>query len=375
MGQKTDSMNGSSEPTPEQMRANLSQTRAEISETLDELHGKLNPQVLKEQALEQLEDAKLKIKAELKEDFEAVKLKLREEITEAKTALHDATIGRVETMYHHAEDKISQTGHSMVDTVKTNPVPFALIGAGLAWLFIGGRRSHAPRLLSSGRDRSLSDYGVPGYEPDYVEGDAGLSRAFDGSEAGIAARARGAMGKVGEKLGDVAHTTTESVSTAAHKVGELGSRAGSSIAEVATGAAQSVGHFAREAGTSVSQAARKSGRVAREQAHRLERRSVDAFHASPVAVGAAVLAAGAAIGFAIPRTRREEELLGDARSRVLEKAESFAHDAIEKVEDAARHFASGPSNGTSTSSTSSTSSSTPSSSTPSSGGSTPPTGY
>jgi len=66
------------------LREDIAQTRASMSGTIEELHGKLNPTVLKEQVLEQFHDASDKIKAELLEAKEAVKQEVKAELQEAK---------------------------------------------------------------------------------------------------------------------------------------------------------------------------------------------------------------------------------------------------------------------------------------------------
>ena len=46
---------------------------------------------------------------------------------------------------------------------------------------------------------------------------------------------------------------------------------------------------------------------------------------NPLAVGAVAMAVGAAVGLALPETRREQELMGDARDRVVDNAKSMAN--------------------------------------------------
>ena len=50
-----------------------------------------------------------------------------------------------------------------------------------------------------------------------------------------------------------------------------------------------------------------------------------------MAVAAAAMAVGAAIGFAIPSTRYEGELMGDARENLLAKAEDTATELVDKA--------------------------------------------
>jgi hypothetical protein len=56
----------------------------------------------------------------------------------------------------------------------------------------------------------------------------------------------------------------------------------------------------------------------------------------PLAVGAAALAIGLLAGVALPATRREDQLLGDARDDLLDSAREAGRDAIEQGKEVAR---------------------------------------
>ena len=55
----------------------------------------------------------------------------------------------------------------------------------------------------------------------------------------------------------------------------------------------------------------------------------------PLAVGVAALAIGMLAGVALPATRREDELLGDARDGLLDSAREAGRDALEKGREVA----------------------------------------
>jgi hypothetical protein len=102
---------------PEQIRAVMAQTRAEMSETIDAIQARLSPQHL---------------------------------MQEAKDTVRDATVGRVKDMMTSATDKAADLAEDVqggareaVDYVKQNPIPAALIGAGIAWLLMRTSTSHA----------------------------------------------------------------------------------------------------------------------------------------------------------------------------------------------------------------------------------------
>jgi ElaB/YqjD/DUF883 family membrane-anchored ribosome-binding protein len=296
-----------------------------MSETIEQLHGRLNPTVLKEQAIEQFHDAAETIKQELKErlqdaketlmaelkevketvrvdvldEIDTVRSKLNDEVVQAKAAVREATIGKVENMMQDTKDRIHGASRSVKDTVADNPIPAALAGVGLAWLFIEGRRRRGFRL----RERARFD------RPRIAgQGDDDTS--------------------IGTHIRDIGQQTGRKVADATH---EAVSAAGSA----AQGAKETVADIAHRAQDRASELS--SGAV--EQARRVQRRGSDLFRDNPIAVGAALLAAGTIVGLAVPRTETEDEWLGGARDNVIGKAQKLAHEAFGKAGDAVKRIA------------------------------------
>ena len=56
---------------------------------------------------------------------------------------------------------------------------------------------------------------------------------------------------------------------------------------------------------------------------------------NPLAVGAVAVALGAAVGFAIPSTRYENKLMGEARENLVQKAQDAAGTLAERAKHAA----------------------------------------
>ena len=61
----------------------------------------------------------------------------------------------------------------------------------------------------------------------------------------------------------------------------------------------------------------------------------DQFYENPLAIGLAVVAAGLAAGFALPTTRKESELMGGTRDRLVDRAREAARETKEKVQHVA----------------------------------------
>lgn len=318
--------NGAGADDPAKLRAEIAETRNEMSGTIEQLHGRLNPVVLKEQALEQFHEATETIKKELKErlqeakqnlldefkdvketvrvdvleEIDTVKSKMSEEIVQAKAAIREATIGKVENMVQGAQHRVRAASRSVKDVVADNPIPAALAGLGLAWLFIEGRRRRTSRLPEGvgPERRMLSDRRLAVEEriPIVTEGET-----VEQGEGESTARQK--IRDVGQKVSDAAHQAKDSV------------------AEVAQKAQDKASELTHGAG---------------EQARRVQRRGNELYRSNPIAIGAALLAAGTIVGLAVPRTRVEDEWLGGARDRVVGKAQQVAHKAIDKADEAVK---------------------------------------
>ena len=81
----------------------------------------------------------------------------------------------------------------------------------------------------------------------------------------------------------------------------------------------------------VQQVAGRVADLAHDRAHRVEQHFDTAMRDGPLAVGAIALAIGTAVGLALPRTRAENEWMGEARDTFVDKAQSVAGEAIENV--------------------------------------------
>lgn len=346
MDEKSRSVVPSTGTDPAQLRAELADTRAQMGDTIEALHGRLNPAVLKDQALDSFHEVKAKVTSELKHEFAeakeavkaelteakaalkmelsaelaAVKEKVAEELSEAKHAVREATIGKVEHMVQSAQDTVSEAGNSMMHTIKSNPVPMALIGAGLAWLFVNNRRKSS----STVRFDSGSRYDTNGD-----------TQRFDRPSDAF-----------GETVNKSTHRLSAAVGGATHRVGDFASDTGHRIADVSHNAVDAMGRVAHNAtdvaGNIAHAAAEKStqlARATRDGVVSLEQRTSNRYHSNPMAFGAAILAAGTAIGLAIPSTRREDQLIGGVRDQLMGKVGDLAHEALDKMGDAAKEFA------------------------------------
>ncbi|MGZ8995161.1 MAG: DUF3618 domain-containing protein [Rhodospirillales bacterium] len=331
--------------SPDEIEQDIAGTRAHIDRTLDVLTARLSPSGLLDQALRTARD------------------------TGGEFTLN---LGR---------------------TIRENPVPSALVGLGLGWLILAGRSSsgnggyiehgddidtgYEPRrryqVSSSGLAPTgtleTSDLDVPedwsaAYDDQPLdETDAeGRPGAGDRVQAAKAAGkdayeqvregasgARSSLAESAKRGGDVARDAAERAKLSAREVRDrasstgrktseraremahgLSDRAsataaraklyGSSVADRATDAYRRGGDAAREASWRAKQAAGSAGSFAREH---------------PIAVGLGIAAIGAAIAAFLPRTRREDELMGDTADELKAAAREQAEIQAERARDAA----------------------------------------
>ena len=182
-----------------QSRMEIERTRADMGETVDAIQEKLSPESMRAQAR-----------------------------TQVKESARDA-------------------GSGLMDTIKQNPVPVAMVGAGLGWL-----------AWSAG---------------------SGGSGPGDGS--------------YGNSSGSLAQQAP-------------------SRAQQATGQAQ--------------EKASQAGEQAQQQARRAKSGFQQTLQENPLVLGALAFAVGAAFGFSVPGTRKEDELMG-------EKRDQFANQAQQKLDE------------------------------------------
>src|ERR1051326_9076146 len=128
-------------------REDIEFTRAEMSTTIDAIQDRLDPEVLSEQAKDTAHDvtdyAIREAKEAAREITDHAIAQAREAVQDvsgqARAALREATIGKVETMAHTATETAGGWREAVMDTIKANPMPAALVGLGLGWMLLNRR--------------------------------------------------------------------------------------------------------------------------------------------------------------------------------------------------------------------------------------------
>ena len=285
-----------------QIRLGIEQTRANLTDTIDALQEKLDPARIAEQVKDQIRE------------------KATEAYDTAKTAVKEATIGRAGKIVSSVSETVSDmmasptgtavrdTSSSVVQYIRDNPIPFALLGIGLGMLAVNRRRTQpSPYGASSNVDPSVYNRSPTGNQS---ASDPSLTDRARDAVSGVADTARGAATSVADNARAVAARATSTVNSAA-----------ASVRDAAGTAAETT----RQQFNYVSDQAKQGARVATD-------RFSSTLQDNPMALGIAALAAGALVGLSLPTTRVEGQYMGEARDRLVDQAKSVAHDAAEKVQ-------------------------------------------
>lgn len=195
--------------------------------------------------------------------------------------------------------------------VRDNPLPLALMGAGLAWLLLGkgGGSTAAAPSVPAHSPAGEPPYGQPPVDTAGVIG----TNTHDAGGAGVLDRAKSAISGVYEAGTDALQSAADSAT------GTLGA---------ARDAAGATGKSAYDGGMSAAQgAARKMEGLPRMLSDLLER--------EPLMTAALGVAVGLAIGTILPRSDIEDEHLGAASDDLKEQAKGMVSEGIDHAKSVA----------------------------------------
>jgi len=266
MDEATDQIN-TADQDPEQIRAEIEDTRAEMSQTINEIQERLSPEHLMGQVKETVREATIGKVERVMETIGEVTEPAREAMSRAGSTIKEA-------------------GTSVGNSMWRNPIPLALIGLGVGMLWMKSRRGDGYTDWSRSTSLSPKRQNLSGASQ---TNQMGQTRTTTGG-----AYNEGTFDQVKETAGNLPNRSTEALNN-------LGSKA-------------------RESATEVSN---RFGQLLRE---------------NPLAVGAVAVAAGTAVGLALPSTRFESEYIGETSERLVDRAEEVARGAIDKVQDAAKQM-------------------------------------
>jgi hypothetical protein len=176
-------------------------------------------------------------------------------------------------------------------TVKSNPIPVALMTLSTAWLLFANQR---------GGRIDVKDVGE-------ASASAGAAAAHAGE------RIAAGVGAAASDVGDRAQRTMERARASAS---DISGRAQRTVERARAGAGQ-------------------VGSAVREQARRVHSGYQNMVNEHPLVLGLLAFAVGAAVAASLPRTRREDELMGEASDRLAGTAAARAQESAEVVAEKA----------------------------------------
>ncbi len=221
--------------------------------------------------------------------------------------------GDGDSRLHNMKERISTSASSavssVVDTVKANPLPALVIGAGVAWMIYESRRDKSQ--TEDWGDTSADDMRLAEvqYDPD-VRYDTPLEYP---SSSGI-----GGSGEP-SKFGSMAQN-----------IGDKASAARDTVKDKLSSAKQSAGekmHAMRERAGEMSGQVRERAQMAYTQTRE---RVVTTAQDHPLELGLGLLAAGLLIGLAIPTPGPVNRIAGRTADRLRERTRQSGQEMLEK---------------------------------------------
>jgi len=140
-----DDTGDNTEAETEAIREDIEQTRTKMAQTVNEIQERLTPHNIVEQVKETAKET------------------ANEAIDNVKQTVRDATVGKVENMVNSVSESARETSSGLVGLIKENPIPAALAGLGLGWLYMK-RQGNS----SQNRPQPQANFAVPtAYLPSY----------------------------------------------------------------------------------------------------------------------------------------------------------------------------------------------------------------
>jgi ElaB/YqjD/DUF883 family membrane-anchored ribosome-binding protein len=241
-----------------------------------------------EQIRSEIEDTR----AEMGQTINEIQERLSPEhiVNQVKESVRDATIGKVQRAMDTMGEKISdvteparevmgRAGNAIADSVWKNPIPLAFIGLGVGMLMMRRFGSSSSRLTHEQRLVQWAGGVNANRESESLQNEGAVSRTFQ---------------QVKETASDLASRSTNNLTA-----------------------------LSSQAKDSATQVSNRFGELLRD---------------NPLAVGAVAIAAGAAVGLALPSTRLEKEYIGETSGMLVDKAGQVARDAVDRVQNAAEQM-------------------------------------
>jgi len=296
---------------PDVLVAEIEQTRESMSETINSIQDRLDPDRLSAQAVStatevteqavqaateltvQARDAAIEV---TKYAIDEAKAAVRELADQATTAVRASTVGRIEEMTAYTRNTAQAAQTDLMSLVRQNPIPAALAAIGIGWLW-----SH----------RSAGSHATGYGSGSYGDWDASSrsSSGIFGSDSGgndVPGQARQMAGQVMDQVQERAGIIQEKAGQMQHQVGQI------------------PGQIPMRAGQVQNQA----------------QGFWQMLESNPIAMGAIGVVAGGIVGMMLPETEQEQRLMGETRDQVIGSVQDVAGQTLQQVQNVATQAAS-----------------------------------
>jgi len=304
-----------------EIEAEIDQTRNAISGDLRTLGERLSPENLKEDAKEVVHEAKNAAVETLHEARDAATYAFRE----AK----DSAVETVSAKVNEWKDDVRRVERETVGFLRENAVPLSLIGVGLTWFFM------QRRTRESEWDRQYR-WGAAGEAARGYPTDSDWRDSAESTFGRTKERAREFTNQASERAREFTNQAGGRAQRWAENAEHSASDAAGRVRSFAQREVDEARHMARDAEHKVSEAAEQARNFASRELRQARDFSTRATETHPLAVAAAALAAGIGVGLAIPQTRRETEMLGAQRERLVGGAKEIIEDWSQAAGETAR---------------------------------------
>ncbi len=240
----------------------------------------------------------------------------------------------------------AEFGRNLLGSVRSNPLPAAITGIGLAWLMASKPRAGTSAQVSTatGSSRVRVYQGTPDLGLDshgamttrLRDAELGVTQEHGEAEAVYAARLDDARGQAiglsrhaeenpasySQRIRDTLTAAQEAVTRGAHDLRDQVGDAAISVGSTAQGAFEGMSGATQRAGDAMTHGSQAAGQAGSNL--------ITTLSESPVLLGALGLAAGALLGALLPQSKQEETALGDIAGQARDTARSFAQEAVDK---------------------------------------------
>lgn len=315
MGQEQDYVGqryGNGHRTSDQLKREVDHTRAEMDETIDALIARLDPAAMMSRAVRGIMGSGSHIAG--------------------KTS-------------RKAGNALADVGETIFEKAKENPIPTALIAAGIAWMVMsrdkeeyeffdeyeGHRRDGVGRKVKQAAQRAGS-----GMKSAASQTGSGLKAAA----SGVSHAAQSAVSGISHAAQSVSSATRSAASATRSGISQTASsmkHGASSMKQGVTSTGSAISSSAHDSAEGIRHAGQQIGRGARqlgEGARRGVEMSREGYEVAmrrwPLAVGGAALGIGLLCGLLLPETRREDEWMGRTRDDLLDKGKDLAKQATDR---------------------------------------------